>query len=95
MNRIIGYEWISPRIVKIRLKILTFTVTVIGLCAPVEGKTSETEEFYDELQAVPDKSVKVTVSYWQEILMQELVLSQLISALDQRENRPSVIMEES
>jgi hypothetical protein len=42
-NRILGYEWISPRILKLRLKLLTYTITIIDIYAPVEGKTSETE----------------------------------------------------
>jgi hypothetical protein len=37
-NRIIDYKWISSRIVQLRLKILTYTVTIIGIYAPVEGK---------------------------------------------------------
>jgi hypothetical protein len=41
--------------VKLRLKLLTYTVTIISIYAPVEGKTPETEEFFDELQAVCDK----------------------------------------
>jgi hypothetical protein len=39
--------------------------------------------------------VKKSKLYWPEILMQELVLSQLIISLAQRENRPSLIMEEA
>jgi hypothetical protein len=49
-NRIIGYEQISPRTVKLRLKLLTYTVTIVGIYAPIEGKTSNTEEFYDDQQ---------------------------------------------
>jgi exonuclease III len=43
---------------KLRLKLLTYTVTITGIYTPVEGKTSEREEFYDELQAVYDKIYK-------------------------------------
>jgi hypothetical protein len=49
-NRIIGYEQISPRTVKLRLKLLTYTVTIVGIYTPIEGKTSNTEEFYDDQQ---------------------------------------------
>jgi exonuclease III len=44
--------------VQLRLKILTYTVIKIGIYAPVEGKPTETEEFYDELQAAVDKNNK-------------------------------------
>jgi hypothetical protein len=57
-NRIIDYKWISRRIVQLGLKILTYTVTIIGIYAPLEGKTTETEEFYDELQAAVDRNNK-------------------------------------
>jgi hypothetical protein len=39
--------------------------------------------------------VKMIILYWLEILMQELVLSQLIRSLDQRENRPLTTMEDA
>jgi exonuclease III len=57
-NRIIDYKWISPRIVQLGLKILIYTATIIDIYAPVEGKTTETEEFYDDLQAAVDKNNK-------------------------------------
>jgi hypothetical protein len=47
-----------PRILKLRLKLLTYTITIIGIYTPVEGKTSKTEEFYDDLQEVYDRSCK-------------------------------------
>jgi hypothetical protein len=68
-NRIINYEWILLRILKLTLKFLIFTVTITGIYTPVEGKISETEE-----------SIKMNIIYWPETLLQELVLSQLISA---------------
>jgi hypothetical protein len=40
------------------------------------------------------KVVKISILYWPEILMQEFMLSELISSLDQREKPPSIIMEE-
>jgi exonuclease III len=43
-------------IVKLRSEIATHTVTITGVYAPVEGRTSETKEFSDELQAVADKN---------------------------------------
>jgi exonuclease III len=57
-NRIIDYKWISQRTVQLGLKILTYTVTINGIYAPAEGKPTETEEFYDELQAAVDKNNK-------------------------------------
>jgi hypothetical protein len=39
--------------------------------------------------------VKMSVLYWPEVLIQELLLSQLNSSLAQRENRPSIAMEEA
>jgi exonuclease III len=44
--------------VQLRLKILTYKVTITGISAPVEGKTTETEEFYDELRAAVDENNK-------------------------------------
>jgi hypothetical protein len=39
--------------------------------------------------------VKMSILYWPEILMQELVLSQSVSSLAQSKNRPSIVMEEA
>jgi hypothetical protein len=59
-NRIVGYGWISPRIVKLIFKLLTYVITITDMYAPVEGKMSETEEFYDDLlvQGVYNRSCK-------------------------------------
>jgi hypothetical protein len=48
-NKIILYEWTSLSIVKLGLKLLTYIITVSGIYAPAEEKTSEAEEFYDDL----------------------------------------------
>jgi hypothetical protein len=57
-NRIVGYGWISQRIVKLIFKLLTYVITITDMYAPVEGKMSETEEFYDDLQGVYNRSCK-------------------------------------
>jgi hypothetical protein len=43
------YEWTSLSIVKLGLKLLTYIIIVSGIYAPAEEKTSEAEEFYDDL----------------------------------------------
>jgi exonuclease III len=45
--------------VQLRLKLLTYTATIIGIYAPVEEKPTKTEEFYNELQAAVDKNDKL------------------------------------
>jgi hypothetical protein len=59
-------------IVKFRLKLLIYTETITAIYTRGEGKTSETEEFYGELEAVYDKINKKIILYWPAILMQEL-----------------------
>jgi exonuclease III len=49
-TKIQSYIFINKRIVIARLKINRGHLTVIGVYAPEEGKTEETEIFYEELQ---------------------------------------------
>jgi hypothetical protein len=46
---LVGYECISPRTVNLRLKLVTYIVTITCIYTRVAGKTSETEEFYNDL----------------------------------------------
>jgi exonuclease III len=94
-NRIIDYKWISPRIMQLRLKMLTYIVKIIGIYAPVEGKTTETEEFYDEVQAAVDKTINRTTSFWPEILKLQLGINQMVNKSDQRVNKQSATMDET
>lgn len=49
-NKIESYTYINERLVITRLKISRGHLTIIGAYAPEEGKTEETELFYEELQ---------------------------------------------
>jgi hypothetical protein len=48
-NRILGYTWISPRIIQVKLRIACREFNIIGVYAPVEGKREETEILYTDL----------------------------------------------
>jgi hypothetical protein len=45
----------SSGIVKFTLKLLTYKEKITAIYTRIEGKTSETEEFYGELRAAYDK----------------------------------------
>jgi exonuclease III len=49
-NKILGYTWISPRIIHIKIRIASWEFNIIGVYAPAEGKHEETEIFYTDLQ---------------------------------------------
>lgn len=49
------YKYWSSRIIEIRIKIENSFLTVITVYAPEEGKTQESEEFYQELADVVEK----------------------------------------
>ena len=49
-TRIIGYSWINERIITLKLKTGRSHCNIIGVYAPVGGKSKETETFYELLQ---------------------------------------------
>jgi len=61
----------------------------------VNGKPRKLKNSVMRYKQFVTKSVKMIILYLPEMLMQELVLSPLISTLDQRQNKPSIIMEET
>jgi hypothetical protein len=90
-----SYHLRSAQYASINAGIHPSIITVTGIHASVEGWTSEKEELYDDLQGVYGRSSNMSILYWPEILMQELAHSQSLCSLTQRENRPSIIMEEA
>jgi hypothetical protein len=61
--------------VKLRLKILIYTIRFIGIYAPLEEKNRETRGFYDNLKVAVEKTIKVTIIYWLDILMLQMGLN--------------------
>lgn len=55
---VINYECVSTRTVKLRLKILIYTIRFIGIYAPLEEKNRETRGFYDNLKVAVEKNYK-------------------------------------
>jgi exonuclease III len=53
-HRIGSYSFINERILQIRYKTIRY-MSIVGVYAPGEGKTEETEQFFDELQMIIDK----------------------------------------
>lgn len=49
-RKIDSYNWISDRIINVRIQIPRGYLTIIGLYAPEEGKKEESKSFYKELQ---------------------------------------------
>ena len=59
MNKILGFEPISDRICKLRVKGKFHNMTLINIHAPTEDKEEEiNEKFYEELQRTQDKVPK-------------------------------------
>jgi len=59
INNIVGFEAISERLCKIRIKSKYNNLTLINTCAPTEDKADpEKEKFYDDLQTVIDRTPK-------------------------------------
>jgi hypothetical protein len=48
-NKILRYEWISPRTIILRIKIVRAIMTIIGICELIEGKYLKMTELYDKL----------------------------------------------
>jgi hypothetical protein len=76
---------------KLRLKLLTYTVKITCFCVPVEEKPSEAEGFHDKVQTIFGKMNKNyengLILYRLAILMQELVPTWSLSAWDEREDK--------
>jgi len=47
--------FVNERILQLRYKLERGYLTLLAVCAPEEGKTEQTEEFYDTLQDQIDK----------------------------------------
>jgi len=63
MNKILGFEPISDRICKLRVKGKFHNITLINIYAPTEDKEEEIkEQFYEELQQIQDKVPKHDVT---------------------------------
>jgi hypothetical protein len=59
MNKILGFEPISDRICKLRVKGKFHNITLINIYAPTEDKEEDIkEQFYEELQRVQDRVPK-------------------------------------
>jgi len=54
-KRIHSYMFVNERILQLRYKLERGYLTLLAVCAPEEGKTEQTEEFYDTLQDQIDK----------------------------------------
>jgi len=63
MNKILGFEPISDRICKLRIKGKFYTTTLINICTPMEDKEEDIkEQFYEELQRTQDRVPKHDVT---------------------------------
>ena len=63
MNKILGFEPISDRIYKLRVKGKFYSITLINIYAPTEDKEEEIkEQFYEELQRTQDRVPKHDVT---------------------------------
>jgi exonuclease III len=59
INKVIGFEAISERLCKIRIKSKYNNMTMINMYVPTEDKVdAEKEKFYDDLQTVIDRTPK-------------------------------------
>jgi exonuclease III len=59
MNKILGFEPISDRICKLRIKGKFHNMALINIYAPTEDKEEEIkEQFYEELQRTQDRIPK-------------------------------------
>jgi hypothetical protein len=50
-TRILGYSWVNDMIVTLKLRTGRSDYYIVGVYAPVEGKTKETE-FYRQLETI-------------------------------------------
>ena len=50
--------FVNERILQLRYKFQRIYLTLLAVCAPEEGKTEQTEEFYETLQDQTDKISK-------------------------------------
>ena len=57
-NRMHSYVFVNERILQLRYKLQREYLTLIAVYAPEEGKTEQTEEFYETLQDQTDKISK-------------------------------------
>ena len=83
MNKILGFEPISDRIGKLRVKEKIYNMTLIIIYAPTEDKEEEIkEQFYEELQRtqdrVPKHDVIIIMGDMNAKLGKEKVFSQVI-----------------
>ena len=63
MNKILGFEPISDRICKLRVKGKFYNMTLINIYAPTEDKEEEIkEQFYEELHRTQDRIPKHDVT---------------------------------
>jgi len=64
--------FVNERILQLRYKLQREYLTILAAYAPEEGKTEQTEEFYETLQDQIDKINKTITLSLPEIIMQEL-----------------------
>jgi exonuclease III len=57
-NRILGYTWISPRIIHVKMRIACREFNIIRVYTPVKGKQEETKIFYTDIQEIIENSTK-------------------------------------
>jgi len=70
-KRIHSYVFVNERILQLRYKLQRGCLTLLAVYAPEEGKTEQTEEFYETLQDQTDKISKKTITLsLPEIIMQ-------------------------
>jgi hypothetical protein len=83
MNKTLGFEPISDRICKLRVKGKFYNITLINIYAPTEDKEEDIkEQFYEELQRtqgkVPKHYVTIILGDMNAKLGKEKVLSQVV-----------------
>jgi len=71
-KRIHSYVFVNERILQLRYKLRTEYLTLQAVYTLEEGKTEQTEEFYETLQDQIDKKVNTITLSLPEIIMQEL-----------------------
>ena len=64
--------FVNERIIQLRYKLQRGYLTLLAVYAPEEGKTEQTEEFYETLQDQIDEINKTITLSLPEIIMQEL-----------------------
>ena len=59
MNTVMGCCPVSSMLITIRLRAALFNITIVQVCAPMSDyDDNEIDEFYDQLQNVPDQTPK-------------------------------------